>query len=62
MGDTKPIFTLTKNQHGVEHPLNPIALQFVESCKKHKGNVLDIGAAFGVASIPALKKSKINPN
>lgn len=49
-------FTLTKNNHGVMHlSLNPISKAFIEYALNCTGTVLDIGAAYGVATIPILK-------
>lgn len=50
-------FTVTKNQHGVMHKMNPISKSFVEYAKKCSGTVLDIGSAYGIATIPILTES-----
>jgi len=50
-------FTITKNNHGVMHKMNPISRAFVEHAKHSKGVVLDIGAAYGIATLPILFES-----
>jgi SAM-dependent methyltransferase len=52
-------FTLTKNSHGVMHAMNSISKAFVSHALHCTGTVLDIGAAYGIATIPILKG---NPN
>jgi len=50
-------FTMTNNNYGVMHRLNPISTAFVEYAIKSEGTVLDIGSAYGVATIPILQQS-----
>lgn len=50
-------FTVTNNGHGIMHKMNPISKAFVEYAIACNGTVLDIGSAYGVATIPILKSS-----
>lgn len=50
-------FKTTNNSHGVMHKMNPISKAFVEHSISCNGTVLDIGSAFGIATIPILKES-----
>lgn len=50
-------FTLTSNKHGLMHKANPITKQFIEYAKSCHGTVLDLGSAYGVATIPILLES-----
>ncbi len=52
-------FTITSNKYGVMHKMNPISKVFVEYAKTCNGTVLDIGSAYGIATIPILLE---NPN
>ena len=52
-------FTVTSNNYGVMHKVNPISNEFIEYAKKCKGTVLDIGSAYGVATIPILQESDL---
>ncbi len=45
----------TNNKHGSMFPLARYTKAFLSYVKKHPGQVLDIGAAYGVTSIPALE-------
>ena len=45
---------LTQNHHGSAFPLSKYTRAFVSHARKHGGVVLDIGAGYGVASLPAL--------
>jgi SAM-dependent methyltransferase len=45
----------TKNRHGAMFPLAKYTQAFVDYAKKHGGTYLDIGAAYGVTTIPALE-------
>jgi len=49
-------YELTSNLRGYMHPLNDIGQDFVDFAKDAPGLVVDMGAAFGVATIPILKK------
>lgn len=50
-------FKVTNNEHGIMHKMNSISKAFVEYAKTCRGTVLDIGSAFGIATIPILKNS-----
>jgi SAM-dependent methyltransferase len=50
-------FKVTNNTHGVMHKMNPISKSFVEYAKTCHGTVLDIGSAYGIATIPILQNS-----
>jgi SAM-dependent methyltransferase len=52
---TQPIAEVTNNQHGFTYHLSPFGKAFVSYAKESKFPVVDIGCAFGVASIPALE-------
>jgi SAM-dependent methyltransferase len=45
----------TSNSHGYMHPLSSIAKRFVEFAKITNGPVIDMGCAYGLASIAALE-------
>lgn len=44
----------TQNRHGYTFPLSKYTNAFIDHAKQHQGTVLDIGAAYGVTTIPAL--------
>lgn len=44
----------TQNRHGYTFPLSKYTNAFIDHAKQHRGTLLDIGAAYGVTSIPAL--------
>jgi SAM-dependent methyltransferase len=44
----------TKNRHGYTFPLSKYTNAFIDHARTHQGNLLDIGAAYGVTAIPAL--------
>lgn len=48
--------TQTNNQRGFEFPLNDYKKQFIEYAKTVDTPVVDVGAAFGVVSIPLLNE------
>jgi SAM-dependent methyltransferase len=50
-------FKMTNNSHGVMHKMNSISEAFVEYAKTCHGTVLDIGSAYGIATVPILKES-----
>ncbi len=50
-------FKMTNNSHGVMHKMNSISKAFVEYAKTCHGTVLDIGSAYGIATVPILKES-----
>lgn len=56
--DSNNLFINTNNQFGVMHNLNPIAKAFVECAKDANYPVMDIGAAYGVATLPVLASGK----
>lgn len=45
----------TENKHGFTYNLSPFGKAFVEYAKETKFPLIDIGAAFGVATLPALE-------
>lgn len=45
----------TKNKHGFTYNLSPFGKAFVNYAKETKYPLIDIGSAFGVATIPALE-------
>jgi SAM-dependent methyltransferase len=45
---------LTQNRHGSAFPLSKYTRAFISHARKHGGVVLDIGAGYGTASLPAL--------
>lgn len=47
---------LTQNQHGSAFPLSKYSRAFVGYARKQGGVVLDIGAAYGTTSLPALSR------
>lgn len=47
---------LTQNQHGSMFPIGEITQRFLDHVKMHPGKVLDIGAAYGVTTVPALEQ------
>jgi predicted SAM-dependent methyltransferase len=54
--ESEPGLIKTKNAMGImTTELSPVGVKFVESARIAKKPVLDIGAAYGVATIPALK-------
>lgn len=50
-----PIARLTDNKHGLEFPLSKYGQAFVDVAPKAQGPLLDVGAAWGVCTIPALQ-------
>ena len=52
---TEPIAPATKNKHGFTYNLSPFGNAFIAFAQKTKHPLVDIGCAFGVASIPALE-------
>jgi ubiquinone/menaquinone biosynthesis C-methylase UbiE len=44
----------TQNRHGFTFPLSKYTNAFIDYARKHPGTLLDIGAAYGVTTIPAL--------
>lgn len=50
-----PTVRMTDNKHGMMFPLSKYGHAFVDFAGQSGGTVLDIGAAFGVCTIPALK-------
>lgn len=57
MSAVSPHFKITSNRHGVMHGMNLISRAFVEFSGNCYGTVLDIGCAYGVATIPALRSN-----
>jgi 2-polyprenyl-3-methyl-5-hydroxy-6-metoxy-1,4-benzoquinol methylase len=45
----------TINRHGYTFPLSKYTNAFIDHARNHQGSLLDIGAAFGVTTIPALE-------
>ncbi|WP_031498896.1 class I SAM-dependent methyltransferase [Bryobacter aggregatus] len=45
---------LSEDSGWSSNTLNEISQQFVRHCQQHQGTVLDIGAAHGIATLPAL--------
>ena len=52
---SEPIAPATKNKHGFTYNLSPFGNAFVAFAEKASHPLVDIGCAFGVASIPALE-------
>ncbi len=52
---TCPLARLTENHHGLTFPLSKYGKMFVDFAHKAPGPMLDIGAAYGVCTIPALR-------
>lgn len=49
---------ITANKHGVMHQTNPVIMEMLDNIQSGD-HVLDIGCAYGVSSIPALKKGAV---
>lgn len=50
----------TKNNRGFMHPLSELSLSFIDYAAKIKDPVLDLGCAYGIASIEAIKAGATN--
>jgi hypothetical protein len=49
-------FEITRNVRGFMHQLNEISVEFIDFAHQAPGMVVDMGSAFGIATIPILKQ------